>query len=213
MTWLARMALRLAVRAGWRWLVLAAGARFVLRRLSRRAVERATAELEASAHNRLPVPVARAVSSLPPGVRSAGGTALVAGRTARTAFTRGRQARRVTQTRHRQLQARWASARATLDRMQDETDASTRRLRSRYLGAAVGPSAAVDALVDRVGSSRPLVEDPLLGGPDPFHGDPVDPHAAVAPPVSPGRRRGRRAPGAPANRPRRTYRPPPKPWD
>ena len=173
MTWVARTALRLASRAGLRWIVVAASARFVLRRLRRGAVERAAAELEARAHEKLPAPAARAVSALPPGIRHAGGSAVVATRTARRAVSSGRRATRATRDHRNQVTSRVAAARDTLHRIRHETDASSRRLRSRYLGAAVGADAATDALLDfrdpgleHTGGRGSAARDPI-GGPAP----------------------------------------------
>lgn len=204
---MARLALRMAGRAGLRGLLVAAVGRFVLRRLHRGAVEKAAAELEARAHERLPAPMARAVSSLPPGLRHAGGSALVAGRTARGAVHGGRRAGRALATGRdvattiRRPLGPDSPAAAVLARIQAETDASTRRLRSRYLAASGDYDGATDALLD-------------LRRPD-FDAEPVepapDPHDTVAPPVTPGRRRPRRP--APVSSRRKTYRPPRKPWD
>lgn len=209
----ARLALRMAGRAGLRGLVVAAVGRFVLRRLHRGAVEKAAAELEARAHERLPAPVARAVSSLPPGLRHAGGSALVAGRTARGAVHGGRRAgralatgREVATTIRRPLGPDSPAA-AVMARIQAETDASTRRLRSRYLAATGDPDGATDALLD---VRRPAVD--AEPAPAPHDTEPApDPHDAVAPPVTRGRRRTRRP--APVSRRHKTYRPPRKPWD
>ncbi|MEZ5408769.1 MAG: hypothetical protein R2761_12140 [Acidimicrobiales bacterium] len=201
---MARLALRMAGRAGLRWLVVAAAGRFVLRRLRRSAVDRAAAELEAKAHERLPAPVARAVSSLPPAVRQAGGSAVVAGRTARGAMQGGRRAgralgagREAVATIRRPLRPGGPGAELAA-RIQAETDVNTRLLRSRYLAATGDAEGATDALLDT--RQQPAVE---LVEPDP--------HDAVDPPVARGRRRPRRP--APSPRRHRSYRPPRKPWD
>jgi len=203
---LARLALRMAGRAGLRWLAVAAIGRLVLGRLRRSAVEKAAAELEAKAHERLPAPVARAVSSLPPAVRQAGGSAVVAGRTARGAVQGGRRAgralgagREAAATVRHPLRPGGPAA-ELMARVQAETELSTRLLRSRYLAATGDPDGATDALLDTRQSG--------LGPVEPAE---PDPHDAVAPPVARGRRRPRRP--APSPRRHRSYRPPRKPWD
>ena len=197
MTWLARVALRLARRGGLRWLVAAALGRLVLRHLSHSAVERAAAELEAKAHQRLPAPMARALSALPPEVRNVGGSALVATRAARRTVSGGRRAGRLTRDGRAQVTARVDSAWGVVGRLRAERDDSARRLRSRYLAATVGPDAATDALLDVASPDRVL----------------ADPHLGVAEPVRPGRRRARPRRRSGPDRPSRSYRPPPKPWD
>lgn len=203
---IARLALRMAGRAGLRWLLVATAGRFVLSRLRRSAVDRAAAELEARAHERLPAPVARAVSSLPPAVRQAGGSAVVAGRTARGAVQGGRRAgralgsaREMAATIRRPLRP-GSPAAELVARIQSETELSTRLLRSRYLAATGDPDAATDALLD---IRQPALDPDVVGEPDL--------HDAVAPPVARGRRRPRRP--APSPRRHRSYRPPRKPWD
>lgn len=203
----ARLALRMAARAGLRWLLVAAAGRFVLRRLRRSAVDKAAAELEAKAHERLPAPVARAVSSLPPVVRQAGGSAVVAGRTARGAVQGGRRAgralgagREAAATIRRPLRP-GSPAAELVARIQTETELSTRLLRSRYLAATGDADGATDALLD---VRQPAAVDPEVIAE-------ADPHDAVAPPVARGRRRPRRP--APSPRRNRSYRPPRKPWD
>lgn len=197
MTWLARVARRLARRGGLRWLALAALGRYVLRHLRRSAVERAAAELEARAHQRLPAPMARAVSALPPEIRNVGGSAVVATRAARRTVSGGRRAGRLTRDGRAQVVASWDSARGAVDRLRSETDDSTRRLRSRYLAATVGPEAATDALLDVAAHHRAE----------------IDPLSAVVGPVRPGRWRARPRARSGPDRPSRTYRPPPKPWE
>lgn len=202
----ARMALRMAGRAGLRWLLVAAVGRFVVARLRRSAVEKAAAELEAKAHERLPAPVARAVSSLPPAVRHAGGSAVVAGRTARGAMEGGRRAgralgagREAVATIRRPLRP-GSPAADLVARVQAETELSSRLLRSRYLAATGDPDGATDALLD---ARHPVVAPDVVDEPSP--------HDAVDPPVPRGRRRPRRP--APSPRRHKGYRPPRKPWD
>lgn len=206
----ARLGLRMAGRAGLRWLLVAAVGRFVVGRLRRSAVDKAAAELEAKAHERLPAPMARAVSSLPPAVRQAGGSAVVAGRTARGAVQSGRRAgralgagREAVATIRRPLRP-GSPAAEMVARIQAETELSTRLLRSRYLAATGDPDGATDALLDiRQPALDPALDPDVVGEPDP--------HDAVAPPVARGRRRPRRP--APSPRRHKSYRPPRKPWD
>jgi hypothetical protein len=155
--------------------------RLGMRWLVLQLVGRLAVELEAYARDRLPAPIRRVVSRLPGGAKSAGGSVLVAGRVSRRVASGAGRAR---------------SARA---RIRDETDASLRGLRARYLAGTVGPEAATDSLLDVRAAAR-ASEDP-------------DPHSAVPAPVPPGRRRARRRRVPPVNRVRRTYHRAPEPWD
>lgn len=193
-------------RFGLRWLVLRAAVRFVGRRFGRATIERAALDLEAVARERLPAPVARAVSALPPEARTASGSAVVAGRAARGAYTATRRAGRAATIGTRRLTATVEGARAAPARFREqlrtETEASERELRARYIEASFGAAAATDSLLDvrsRSGLDRSAADH--------------DPHVDVPPPVPVGRRRFRpRLPRA-VNRVRRTYRQPAKPWD
>lgn len=224
MIWLARVGLRLASLVGLRWMVVAALGRFVVRRLSRSAVERAAADLEARARDRLPAPAARAVAALPPPVLHAGGSAVVATRAARSALAGGRRAHRVTRRGRDRVGAGVGAARGGWARIQGETDATARSLRSRLIRATLGPTAATDALLDRhrVGSGADEVD--LVDAADPapvkavdvvdrHPGGTDDPHDRVASPVTPGRRRARPALPSRPDRASRRYQVPPKPWD
>ena len=191
--WVARR----AARSGLRWLVVSAGVRFAARRVGRHQVARARDDLTARANDRLPAPVARAVTALPDAVLDAGGTAVVAGRTARRAAVvsgrAGRLARRTSGRVGRQVGA----ARHLVDDVRRESEATRRLLWSDYLDVTRGPDAATDALLD-VRSTG--VDD-------------VDPHEQVPPPIPAGRLRARRRPTPAVNRVTRRYRPPLKPWD
>jgi hypothetical protein len=202
MIWLARWAVRLSVRlslrGGLRWVVVAAAARFVVRRLSRGAVERATAELEARAHQRLPAPVARAVSALPPEVRTAGGSAVVAARAARRTLSGGRAVTRAGRSGTAQVLAVRFGVRNRWGELHDGTDEAARQLRARYLRWSDGPDAATDSLLDLRSETG---------------GEPVEPHDVVPGPILRGRRRAHRRPVTRPDRPSRTYRRPARPWD
>ena len=225
------MLYRLLSRLGLRWLVISAIGRYVVRRLGQATVEQAGRDLQATAEDRLPAPLDRAVSSLPPEAVQLGGTAVVAGRAARGAVVTTRRAGRVASGATRRGAAGIGAARsiaersrAAIDDVRDqlatETDSSRRRLRARYLGATVGPSAATDALLDaRVtgATDHDRIEDDDRHPTDAINavdtiGD-TDPHDRVPEPVTPGRRRRRRTRPALIDRVQRTYRPPSKPWD
>ncbi len=198
MIWLARWALRASLRSGLRWLAVVG--RFVVRHLSRNAVARATAELEATAHERLPAPVARAVSALPPEVLQVGGSAVVATRATRRTLAGGRAVTRAGATGTAQVLAVRQGARARIDQLHDETGRSARDLRARYLRWSSGPAAATDSLLDLRAADLDGAEGP-------------DPHDLVPGPVTRGRRRARRRLPVRPDRPRRSYQPPSRPWD
>lgn len=191
---------RLLSRLGLRWVILGAISRFVARRFGRSTVERAGRDLEERAQERLPAPVAKVVSNLPPEVLNAGGSAVVAGRAARGAVHTTRRASQLATGGTRRAAAGFGAARSALDQVRDESDASGRRLRARYLDATIGPGAATDALLDR----RPAAIEEL---------DLDSPHDEVPQPVTKGRMRRRRRPLPTVNRMRRGYRPEPKAWD
>ena len=210
MIWL----LRLLSRLGLRWVVVGAVSRFIARRLGRSTVERAGRDLEERAHERLPAPVAKAVSSLPPEVLNAGGSAVVAGRAARGAVHTTRRAGRLASGGSRRAASSLGAARSVLDQVRTESDASGRRLRSRYLESTIGPGAATEALLDlRPGSGN---RDDGAGGASggaPMEHDPDSPHDVVPEPVGRGRLRRRHRPIPAVNRMRRGYRPEPKAWE
>lgn len=200
--------IRLAMRLGLRWLILSALVQWIIRRFGRRKVDEATVELDELAAERLPAPVARAVTALPPEAKNVGGSAVVAARAARSAATTSRRAARITGRASRRVSAVPASARGLVDRVRHETDASRRRLRSQYLAEMVGPDAATDALLD-VRTGPPAAD--VAAQDDPEWVD--DPHEWLPDPVPDGRRRFRNRPPPLVQRVRRCYRPVPKPWD
>ncbi len=210
-----RWLLRLTVRLGLRWMVLSALVRWLVDRFGRRRVEEAAEELEDVARRRLPAPVARAVEALPPEAKTAGGSALVAGRAARGAVVTSHRAARVAGRTSRQVAGVPGVARDLVDRVRDETEASRRRLRHQYLAETVGPEAATDALLSVRTEPPPAPMGTWFeeGSEGAGHGWPDDPHDAVPGPVAPGRRRFRPRPPRLVKRMRRSYRPDPSPWD
>ncbi len=201
--------IRLIARLGLRWLILNALARWVLRRFGRSRVDAAVEELERTAAERLPTPVANAVTRLPAEAKQVGGSAVVATRAARSAAVGSRRVASVAGDASRRAASMPGAARGALHRVRTETEASRRRLRHQYLAETVGPDAATDALLD-VRTEPPEVSTGN-GDADEFYDD--DPHDLVPQPVRGGRRRFRRRPERPVARMRRSYRPPSKPWD
>ncbi len=218
----------LLVRGVWRlvgrrigWVAMASLARTVLRRGATRQVDEASADLE----QRLPEPVRSALTRLPGDPVRLGGSAVVAGRSARqVAVGAGRVSRAADGGRRRLLRGadRAATAfdgrprparsgRDLADRLgaevRAETDASERDLRSRMLLASRGRAAADDALLDARPVPGELVAEPISAAGDPWH-----------PGTPPEVRRGRwRAPRRRAKeqvaRVQRTYQQPRRPWD
>ncbi len=199
---LVRLVIRLLSRLGLRWLIIGGATRMVARRFGRNSVQRATEDLEAKAEN-LPAPVARVVRALPVEARQVGGSAVVAGRAARSAIGTTRRVGYLARTTSRRAASSVGAARAAVDSVKVETEASGRRLRARYLAATVGPNAATDSLLDI--RTSPVEPDPS----DPSN----DPHDQVPDPVARGRLRSRRQAVPIVGRMRRAYRPSPKPWD
>lgn len=197
---------RLLGRLGLRWMVLGSLARYAARRFGRSTIDRATDDLEARARERLPAPVADLVSSLPVEAKRAGGSAIVAGRAARTAVTTSRRAGQVATVGTRRAVAGAGAFRTVATRLRDESDASARHLRARYLAATEGRDAATDSLLDL----RPAE---LSGGLSAGDESADDPHVGVPDPVLSGRRRSRRRSKPTVDRMRRGYRPALKPWD
>ncbi|MEM7341983.1 MAG: hypothetical protein AAF467_25295 [Actinomycetota bacterium] len=207
--------IRFVFRSGLRWFILTLLGRVVARWVGARTVARATTELEARAERHLPESVARTVVALPDEAKQAAGTALVAGRAARTAARTSSRVVKGTAGASRQVARAVSStggglsqARHLVDDVRDqvraETEASSRRLKAQYLGTMVGPEAEFDAMLDRR-------FDPDVDGDAGLSVD--DLHEAVPEPVSRGRRRARKPLlGRPQRRSRR-YQPPTKPWD
>lgn len=198
---LVRLLIRLVGRFGLRWLVISGISRYVVRRFGRATVERATEELETKAET-LPAPVARAVQALPAEARQVGGSAVVAGRAAKTAVGTTRRVGRLARTSSRRAASGVGAARAALDTVKTETETSRRRFRAQYLAATVGTATATDSLLD-VRTSPPVLDPADLD----------DPHDQVSSPVSRRRFRSRRRATPLVGRVRRGYRPALKPWE
>lgn len=179
-----------------RWLAFGAAVRFVLRRTTARQVDRATVELEA----RMPQPVRRALEVVPDGAIRAGGSAVVAGRTARRVANGTRSVGKVGIDGSRRLNDGVARLRSIGDDVGREVDTARRQLTARYLEATDGRTAADDALLD-LRDEQPEPED-------------LDELPTVRPPATRGRRRARRrrSPETVA-RVQRSYRPATRPWD
>jgi len=221
MSWI----IRLLGRFGLRWLIVGAVGPWLAGRLGRRTVARATEDLEAKVQEKLPAPVAKAVSALPLEARQLGGSAVVATRAARTTVSTTRRAGRLAVSASRSARSGVGTAKGTIDTargavaaVRTETDQSARSLRARYLAATVGPGAATDSLLDlrseRSGAQH-LVSPPGDDGPADLNLDngEVDPHDLVPGAVTPGRRRSRRRPVPVVGRMRRTYHRQVRPWD
>jgi len=198
--------LRVLGRLGLRWVVFGAVARLLARRLGRSSIERAGKDLEAKAKERLPKPMAKAVSALPPEALNAGGSVVVAGRAAKATFITTRRAGQIATSGSRRVGASADSARAMLDQVRTETEAARRRMWFRYVEATAGPDAATDSMLD-------VREQGLPGSAAELYRDAGDPHAGVPDPVAGGRPRPKRRIRSPINRVQRSYRPARKAWD
>lgn len=177
-----------------RWLAAGSLARFVLKRSASRSVDRATADLE----DRLPAPVRRALDAVPADAVRAGGSAVVAARTAKRVATGSRSASKAVNDRRRRAGDRLHRLRSIGAEIGTEAESKRRELTAEYLRATNRPTEADDALLDLRTSAEP--------------GD--DPLASVAEPVRPGRRRARPPlTGSPVRRVQRSYRRRSAPWD
>lgn len=222
---------RLLIRGIWRlvgrrvgWLALASVARTVLRRGASRQVDDAADELE----QRLPDGVRSALSKLPGDPVRLGGSAVVAGRSARQVAAGAGRASRLADDGRRRLGRRVDQAATVIDgrprparagrrlagqvsdEVRAETESRTRELRSQMLANSRGLGAADDALLDRrANTGREIIdlpEMPVTGG---AAGVPEPP-----PPIPTGRRRAPRRRAEPqVARVQRTYRQPRRPWD
>lgn len=182
-----------------RWIAIGAAVRFVLRRSTTRSVDRATADLE----ERLPAPIKAVVDAVPADAVRAGGSVVVAGRTARRFATGTRTASKLVAEQRQRLGDGFARIRSVGDEVGHEVDSRRRELTAEYLRTTRGREAADDALLDVRGDGNGL-----LNGHDP-EGLP-----SVKEPVRSGRWRSeRRLRTAAVNRVQRTYRQPTRPWD
>lgn len=190
---------------GWRrlrWFVIGgvvrAVGRIAVRRSTERSVDKAAAELE----ERLPAPVKRAIERVPADPIRAGGSAIVAGRTAKRAVTGTRRASRVAAGQVGRVADGIGRVRSVGDEIAGEAAASRRRLRAEYLRATRGNAAADEALLD------------LRDGSDALPGARGEPPPELDPPIRRGRWRAERPLGETrVNRVMRSYRPRPKAWD
>lgn len=187
--WLFRRVGRLAARR-LGWVAVASLARATLRTALRRGtadrVDAATAQLE----DRLPERVRTVLRHAPGDPVRLGGSAVVAGRSARVA---ARGAASGAGRAGRLVRRRFG------DEVRVESERTRRRLRSRMLRHLVGDAAADDALLDLRSAPSGVDSRPL---PDPPR------------PVPSGRWRApRRHPEPEVARVQRTYRPPRRPWD
>ena len=129
-----RLSMRVMSRLGLRWMLAGAVTRHVIRRASRATVARATADLETKAQERLPAPLANAVSALPPEAKQIGGSALVAGRAARGAMVTTRRVGGLASSTSRRAPGGGGPLGGVVRVFRAETEAGTRRLRAQYLG-------------------------------------------------------------------------------
>lgn len=203
------------------WVAMASLARTVLRRGATRQVDEASADLE----QRLPEPVRTALTRLPGDPVRLGGSAVVAGRSARqVAVGAGRVSRAADGGRRRLVRGadRAATAfdgrprparsgRDLADRLgaevRAETDASARDLRSRMLLASRGQAAADDALLDARSMTAEAASGTMAAGGDGWR-------SGTPPEVRRGRWRApRRRAKEQVARVQRTYQQPRRSWD
>lgn len=186
----ARWLLSLVFRR-FRWVALGAALRTLTRRSRERTVDDATRELA----QRLPESVVNAFDAAPGDLLRVGGSAVAAGRTARSL---GHGSRRVGSA-TRRLRRRWSdpagAAREIRGQWRRESELAERELWAEYHRAQGDHDAADDALLDR--RHRPEAT-PLPSIPDP---------------VRSGRPHRNRPVARLANRAQRTYRQATKPWD
>ncbi len=187
-----RWALALLFRR-FRWIALGAALRSLTRRTRERSVTDATEELA----QRLPSAVVKAADAAPGDLLRIGGSAMAAGRTARTVGDRSRRLGSATRT----LRRRWSnpgdSVRELREQWRRESELARRELWAEYHRAQGDHGTADEVLLDRRGVDRSQ-DEPL---------------PSVPQPVRPGRPPVRRAARTVVNRAQRTYRRTPKPWD
>lgn len=182
-----------------RWLAIGAAARFVLRRSTSRSVDRASADIE----ERLPAPIRAVVDAVPADAVRAGGSVVVAGRTAKRFASGTRTASKLVAEQRQRFGDGVARIRSVGDEIGHEVDTRRRELTADYLRATRGQSAADDALLDT-----------RLDGPSGLTDHVDEDPPPVKEPVRRGRwRSDRRLRSAAVNRVQRTYRQPTRPWD
>lgn len=187
-----------------RWFAAGTLVRFLLRRSAGRSVDRATAEFE----ERLPGPVRKALDIVPADAMRAGGSAVVAGRTARRVAVGSRRATRLVGEHGRRVTDGVSRVRSIGDEIGREADAKRRELKAQYLRATQGNAAADDAMLDlRSERSAELGEQPSTEWID-------DEPPELLDPVRPGRWRAeKRLRPSTVSRVQRSYRPRSMPWD
>lgn len=183
-----------------RWFIVGGVARFVVRRTASRSVDQAAADIEA----KLPAPVRKALQVVPADAVRAGGSAVVAGRTAKQVAVTTHRVTKATSDRGRRLSEGVSRVRAIGTEIGYEADSKRRELKAEYLRVTEGNGAADDALLDiRTGVRS------------------VDGHEAMddelpelEPPTRSGRWRAeKRLAAGPVARVQRSYRPLKRPWD
>lgn len=194
-----------------RWFAVGTLVRFFIRRSASRSVDRATADLE----ERLPGPLRKAMDIVPADAVRAGGSAVVAGRTARRVASGTRSASRLAGDRGRRVAEGMHRIRSIGDEIGREAEHKRRELKADYLRVTRGNGAADDALLDLRGDEesprhRSSVEDGNHRH-DPFHEEDLP---EVQDPIRRGRWRAERRLGSTmVNRVQRSYRQPSRPWD
>lgn len=199
-----------------RWLIIGGVARSSVRLLARRttarSVDQATADLEA----RLPAPVQKALKAAPADAVRLGGSAVVAGRTARRVAVNTHRATKATADGRRRVAAEISRIRNLRTDIGREAEQRRRELTAEYLRVTRGNGAADDALMDIRTEPPPTFDDLAsedLGRERSFN-DLTDDPPTVDPPVRRGRWRAeRRLRPASVSRVQRSYRPARRPWD
>lgn len=194
-----------------RWFVVGGVARFVLRRTAARSVDQATADIEA----KLPAPVRKALQVVPADAVRAGGSAVVAGRTAKQVAVTTHRVTKATSDRGRRLSDGVNRFRTIGAEIGLEADSKRRELKAEYLRVTEGNGAADDALLDvRAGRRRGSLSGADTSGHPFVEDDPDDDLPKIDPPVRTGRWRAeKRLRAGAVARVQRSYRPLTRPWD
>ena len=199
-----------------RWFAIGTLSRYLLRRSTSRSFARSVDDATAEIEQRLPDPVLRLLGAVPADATRAGGSALVAARTARRVASGSRRAGRFVAVGGRRATDGVARIRSIGSEIGYEAEARRRELRAEYLRVTRGNAAADDALID----VRPDVRPAPLGPHGRSLGHQVrragsdDPLPEIDGPVRSGRWRagGRHRPPS-VDRVQRSYRPRRAPWD
>lgn len=227
---------RLVARSLWRlvgrrigWVAVATLARTALRRGASRQVDEASADLE----QRLPEPVRTVLDRVPGDAIRVGGSAVVAGRSARQVAAGAGRVSRAADDGRRRLgrnldrattafdarprpvrSGRELAARFGVD-VRAETDNTDRDLRSRMLLNSRGRGAADDALLDRRPDRPEIIDADIVSpGTEDWWEQGADDLAETPAPVRPGRWRApRRRAREQVARVQRTYQRPRRSWE